>query len=558
MQEKKSQTHRQTLKAQEKNQKSIILWSNQDIQNNLKYLPTLYNVEIQKTYPKFQSKQKSINAKINVQTETQKKQYQLSELIKLHSQIYSINNDDENFYKTYQPFFEYFQLLNNQIDTLIDINIEYNQLKVQNGQLSFPQIEIEFKNISKITLLSQKMKDYINSQKQVLENLNQDINYLQQQKNEINQALNPLNEEILILEKQLYNIQNQNGFLMQQSNKKFFQLSILQEQFNCFKRSSKQLCILVQKPKVYDQNYEPYYIIRNQKFIEINLKSDKQIVMPENKKSQGFVQKNGNRFDEIIHRKQFVNEDLVQELLRHTYLFFIQVLCKSINSLYKSYPFNSNEISAIFQTQRMSDDYYMKINQILNQEKKCVEDQDSIVMFIVRKSSDFFLQFVVKVIKCIQSFENQFCGLQDLNLYYNILNIKEDSIKLILQSHLKDYENKLNEIKLNASDSEIIQIKLELKLKHKISRNIHFLYIIQEKIENQEDFCKQFKDCYNKKKGIKDQIGSVLESIIKNTDKFLIITEMPEMIKMTCNQQKKLNQLKSLVDFSQTMASKRY
>ncbi|CAD8194290.1 unnamed protein product [Paramecium pentaurelia] len=557
MLEKKSQTKdRPTLKVQERNSKSITKWNQQENQNNLNSLPTLYNVEIQKTYPKFQSRFKSVKAKLYGESENESQQYQISELIRLHSQLESINNKENN-QKAFKPLFDYFELMNCQIDFLIQIRIENNQLSAYNGQLYYPQIGIELENTTKISLLSEKMKDCINSQKIIVEKLVQEINQLESQKNEIKQKIIPINEEILPLQSQLRNVENQNGFLNQQQHKKFFQLSILQEQFNCFKRCSKQICILVQKQKVYDQNYEPYYSIRNQKYLEINTKFDQQILMSENKKSQALQQKNGNRFDQIIHRKQFVNEDLNQDLLRHTNVFFLQILCKSIKNLYKSYPFNSNEISAIFDTQRVADDQVIKINQALNQDKKCPENQDSIVVYIVRKPSDFFLQFVIKVIGCLNTFENQFCNMEDLNLQYNIINIKEDQIRYILQCSLQDYESKLNQIILNASDCEIIQIKLEIRLKLKLQRNIHFLYIIQDKITNQEAFCRQFKDCYKKKKGFKDQIGSVLESIIKNADKYLIITEMPEMIKMTCNQQKKLTQLKNLIHFSQTMATKR-
>ncbi|CAD8200187.1 unnamed protein product [Paramecium octaurelia] len=557
MLEKKSQTKdRPTLKVQDRNSKSITKWNQQENQQNLNSLPNLYNVEIQKTYPKFQSRFKSVKAKLYGETETEQQQYQISELTRLHSQLESINNEENN-QKAFQPLFDYFELMSCQMDFLIQIRIENNQLTAYSGQLYYPQIGIELENTSKIQFLAEKMKDCINSQKTIVEKLAQELNQIESQKNEIKQKINPLNEEILPLQNQLKSVENQNYFLNKQQNKKFFQLSILQEQFNCFKRCSKQVCILVQKQKVYDQNYEPYYTIRNQKYLEINSKVDQQILMSENKKSQAFQQKNGNRFDQIIHRKQFVNEDLYQDLLRHTYVFFIQILCKSIKNLYKSYPFNSNEISAIFDTHRVADDQLTKINQALNQDKKCPENQDSIVVYIVRKPSDFFLQFVVKVIGALKSFENQFCSMQDLNVQQNILNIKEDSIKHISQCSLKDYESQLNQISLNASDCEIIQIKLEIKLKLKLQRNIHFLYVIQEKITNQEAFCRQFKDCYKKKKGLKDQIGSVLESIIKNADKYLIITEMPEMIKMTCNQQKKLTQLRNLIHFSQAMATKR-
>ncbi|CAK91875.1 unnamed protein product (macronuclear) [Paramecium tetraurelia] len=557
MLEKKSQTKdRPTLKVQERNSKSITKWNQQENQNNLNSLPNLYNVEIQKTYPKFQSRFKSVKAKLCGETETEEQQYQISELIRLHSQLESINNEENN-QKAFQPLFDYFELMSCQMDFLIQIRIENNQLTAYSGQLYYPQIGIELENAQKIQFLADKMKDCINSQKIIVEKLAQELNQLESQRNEIKQKINPINEEIFPLQNQLNSVENQNFFLSKQQNKKFFQLSILQEQFNCFKRCSKQVCILVQKQKVYDQNYEPYYTIRNQKYLEINSKVDQQILMSENKKSQAFQQKNGNRFDQIIHRKQFVNEDLYQDLLRHTQVFFIQILCKSIKNLYKSYPFNSNEISAIFDTHRVAEDQLMKINQALNQDKKCPENQDSIVVYIVRKPSDFFLQFVVKVIGALKSFENQFCSLQDLNVQQNILNIKEDSIRHISQCSLKDCESQLNKMSLNASDCEIIQIKLEIKLKLKLQRNIHFLYIIQEKITNQEAFCRQFKDCYKKKKGLKDQIGSVLESIIKNADKYLIITEMPEMIKMTCNQQKKLAQLKNLIHFSQTMATKR-
>ncbi|CAD8185475.1 unnamed protein product [Paramecium pentaurelia] len=344
-----------------------------------------------------------------------------------------------------------------------------------------------------------------------------------------------MQEELKIINAELEKYQQlnqtnnlQNYMLQGQAKNKQFSLQLIQEQFYCQKKKIRTFCIFYNKTNEYDQTYQPYFKIKNQKQItfenneqlnnentSINLwSSSKQKVKKLNPYRCQFY-----KFDQIFQRKENQRLNQYEQLFNQLELFIKGTLYKQIDLILKSYAFNSSEYHLIY-NQDLNENVE-KIRKLCDKEKP--DTCNKLIVLLCDKNRGLIENLVNDIVKILSHFNNQLIEVNNLILTLTKFQIKDQQCEDILECNASNIEMMLDCLKSkDIFKTSQFHLKIEINLTNHVKRVLHILMLAPLLIENNELFCKQFKNIFKREKAFKEQIGSRIESIIKV--EFIVIT----------------------------------
>ncbi|CAK87198.1 unnamed protein product (macronuclear) [Paramecium tetraurelia] len=513
-----------------------------------------YHQEIQKTFLKKSIEKEQIGIlieQVKEQDELSIQQRRVNQLVNLNRQL-----DDQiqkNDLLQQQKIMEDMNsILSSQLDHFInqqadrnqilnrlqsDFNANHQSMQILEGEY----LITEFKKINQMdqSIYQQQSKEY------------SDLFEIQYQMQE---ELKIINGELEKFQKlnQTNNIQN---YVLQGCGNK-------KTQYYCQKKKIRTFCIFYNKTNEYDQTYQPYFKIKNQKQISfennellnnentsINLwSSSKQKVKKLNPYRCQFY-----KFDQIFQRKENSRLSQYEQLFNQLELFIKGTLYKQIDLILKSYAFNSQEYHLIY-NQDLNENVE-KIRKLCDKEK--ADTSNKLIVLLCDKNRGLIVQLVSDVVKILSHFNNQLIEVNSLILTLTKFQIKDQQSEDILECNAQNIEMMLDCLR----SKEIFRtsqfhLKIEINLTNNVKRILHILMLAPLLIENNELFCKQFKNIFKREKAFKEQIGTRIESIVKNIDKIIIITQIPEMIQTKENSAKKISIIQNIINFSSLLVVK--
>ncbi|CAD8178552.1 unnamed protein product [Paramecium octaurelia] len=521
-----------------------------------------YHQEIQKTFLKksIEKEQAGILIEqVQEQDELSIQQRRVNQLVNLNRQL-----DDQiqknDLLQQQQIMDDMNSILSSQLDHFINQQADRNQI--------LNRLQRDFNaNHQSMQILE---GEYLITEFKKINQMDQSI-YQQQSKEygELFEIQFSMQEELKIINGELEKFQKlnqtnnlQNYVLQGQAKKKQFSLQLIQEQYYCQKKKIRTFCILYNKTNEYDQTYQPYFKIKNQKQISfennellnnentsINLwSSSKQKVKKLNPYRCQFY-----KFDQIFQRKENTRLSQYEQLFNQLELFIKGTLYKQIDLILKSYAFNSQEYHLIY-NQDLNENIE-KIRKLCDKEK--ADTSNKLIVLLCDKNRGLIANLVSDVVKILSHFNNQLIEVNSLILTLTKFQIKDQQSEDILECNAQNIEMMLDCL----SSNEIFRtsqfhLKIEINLTNNVKRILHILMLAPLLIENNELFCKQFKNVFKREKAFKEQIGTKIESIVKNIDKIIIITQIPEMIQTKENSAKKISIIQNIINFSSLLVIK--
>ncbi|CAD8170037.1 unnamed protein product [Paramecium pentaurelia] len=521
-----------------------------------------YHQDLQKTYLKksTEKEQKGIQIElVQEQDELSIVQRRVNQLINLSRQL-----DDQiqkNDLLQQQKIMEDMnQVLNNQLDHFINQQADRNQ--ILNRLQSDFNANHQSMQILEGEYLITEFKKINQMDQQIYQQQSQEYGDLYEIQYQMQEEMKIINGELEKYQKLNQTNNLQNYVLQGQAKNKQFSLQLIQEQYYCQKKKIRSFCIFYNKTNEYDQTYQPYFKIKNQKQLtfegndqlnnentSINLwSSSKQKVKKINPYRCQFY-----KFDQIFSRKENTRLNQYEQLFNQLELFIKGTLYKQIDLILKSYAFNSQE-------------YHLIYNQDLNEnveklrklcEKEKADTSNKLIVLLCDKNRGLVVNLVSDIVKILSHFNNQLIEVNNLILTLTKFQIKDQFSEDILECNAQNIEMMLDCLR----SKEIFKtgqfhLKIEINLNNNIKRVLHILMLAPLLIENNELFCKQFKNIFKREKAFKEQIGSRIEGIVKNIDKIIIITQIPEMIRSKDNSVKKISIVQNIINFQSLLVLK--